>query len=97
MKFLDSIPRIFKSFYFLVGTLAFVWLLFFDTYNLVSQVKTRNRVEKLEQDLAFYQKGKTELEKQYTLLTGDDEALERFAREEFYMRKKGEDVFLIEE
>lgn len=81
--------------YFLVLALAGIWMLFFDRYNLVSQYRMKARIESLEKDLHHYQQALTRLEAEQARIQTDPEALEQYAREKYFMKKAGEEVFVV--
>lgn len=79
----------------LFGFLAFV--LFFDNHNLLLRWKTQQKLEMLEKELEFFQNeiqtNKTKIKKLQT----DNEYLEKFAREEYMMKEKDEEIFIIKD
>jgi len=84
-----------KNKYILTISLFTIWMLFFDQNNMVDRIKMRSEIRKLETDLEYY---KEEIEKDSTRfheLTTDKENLEKYAREQFLMKKKNEDVFVV--
>ncbi|MCS6796192.1 MAG: septum formation initiator family protein [Raineya sp.] len=88
------IPQFMKNFYFVVGSIFLVWMLFFDTNDLISQYRWRKKYKRLLQEKAYY------LELQNTLKQNikdfnDRENFEKFAREKHLLQKPNEDVFLI--
>lgn len=83
--------------YFLVLLIAGVWMLFFDRYNLRSQYRMQNRIERLQEDLVYYQQALGTLEAEQARLASDPEALERYAREKYFMKKANEEVFVVVE
>lgn len=74
-----------------------VWIMFFDGNNLMQHRKNLAELEQLEKQVKFY-KHKIEADKRklYELQT-NDENLEKFAREQFLMKKADEDIFVIVE
>ena len=74
-----------------------VWIMFFDGNNLMQHRKNLAELEQLEGQVKFY-KHKIEADKRklYELQT-NDENLEKFAREQFLMKKADEDIFVIVE
>lgn len=74
-----------------------VWIMFFDGNNLMQHRKNIAELEQLEKQVKFY-KHKIEADKRklYELQT-NDENLEKFAREQFLMKKADEDIFVIVE
>lgn len=87
----------FRNFYVVVGGTALIMMLFFDRYNLISRVDTHFRIRELQSDLAFYKQEKQRLEAARVVLENDETELERFAREQYRMKKDDEDLFIIVE
>ena len=83
------------STYLIIVMVAGSWMVFFDRYNLISQYKMRQQIAKLAQDKAFYEKATREIDYAEEQLHRDPEALERYAREKYFMKKSDEDVFVI--
>ncbi|HEY3370753.1 MAG TPA: septum formation initiator family protein [Prolixibacteraceae bacterium] len=83
--------------YLIVSAGFVVWIMFFDENNLMQHRKNLEELSQLQAQVTFY-KHKIEADKQklYELQT-NDENLEKFAREQFLMKKADEDVFLIVE
>lgn len=80
--------------YILVLTVFAIWMAFFDTNSLLIHQELQKEVDKLEEQKAFL---KTEIEKDKATLEklSDPKELEKFARENYYMKKEGEEIFLI--
>lgn len=87
--------KVVTSKYFLVLAFAGIWMIFFDRYNLISQYQMKAQIEQLQKDEAHYRKAIEKLDYQEGRLTNDAEELERIAREKYYMKKAGEDVFIV--
>ena len=85
---------VFRS-YFLVSLAFIIWMLFFDTNSLRNQKALQKEIDKLEQQKEFLE---TEISKDKATLKklSDPKELEKFARENYYMKKEGEELFLIE-
>ena len=96
-KILDKILPVLKNKFILALLVFLVWLTFFDQNNLIDRVQQLNRNEKLQKEKAYYiEKIKEDSTKLHQLKT-DEENLEEFAREQYYMKKKDEDIFIIVE
>lgn len=90
-----SIPWYFKNKYTLTFFLLFAWVLLFDNFDLLTVVKMRIEIQKKEKEMAHLQ-SLIELDKQnYRELTSDREQLEKFARENYLMKKENEDIFIL--
>jgi cell division protein FtsB len=89
------IATIFSSIYLLVLTAFAVWMVFFDTNSLLIHMELKNEIDKLEKQREFLkeeiQKDKETIEK-----LSDPKELEKFAREQYYLKKKNEEIYLIE-
>ena len=87
---------LFKNRYslFFIGFIG--WIVFFDSNNLIDRYFQYKQVHKLENEIKFYrEKIKTDNAMLEELLS-NPENLEKFAREQYLMKKENEDVFVIE-
>jgi cell division protein DivIC len=95
MNVLRYIFNILINKYF-VTTVAFVvWMVFFDSNNLLTRNRIQEKLDGLNMEKQFYQQ---EIRKDSTLtnqLMTDSMQLEKFARERYLMKKDKEDVFLV--
>ena len=95
MNILEKLPPVFKNFYFIVGTLFLLWILFFDSNDLFTQRKLSNKKKELEASKEFYEDKILEVKNDRESLLTDDEALEKLAREKYLMKKDSEDVYIV--
>ncbi|MFX5328541.1 septum formation initiator family protein, partial [Acinetobacter baumannii] len=72
-----------------------VWMLFFDENNMLVQYNRRQELIALQKKTGYYKREITKVEKQYQELTNSTESQEKFARENYMMKKDNEDVFVI--
>lgn len=81
---------------YLLTTVAFiVWLVFFDSNNVMMQQDLKTKLQELQVEKKFYL---DEIRRDSILtrqLQTDTAALEKFAREKYLMKKEGEDIFLV--
>jgi len=72
-----------------------IWMLFFDQNNVVDRIRMGAEIRQLENDREYYleqiQKDSARLHE----LTTNRENLEKYAREQFLMKKSNEDVFVV--
>ena len=97
MKPFTRIPKPLKNFYVLFGAFFLVWMLFVDSNDLVSQYRLTAKVNNLESQKAFYKAKKQEVIKSREELTTNKELLEKFARENYLMKKPTEDIYVVVE
>jgi cell division protein FtsB len=94
-KFIDKIPAIFRNKYILTILIFLIWLLLLDTNNLIARYKEIRELNKLRSDREYYlQKIEVDRKKLRELKT-DNENLEKFAREQYHMKKPDEDLYII--
>lgn len=83
--------------YVLTALVFLVWLVFFDRHNLVTQFKLKQELTDVEKEKLYYQDKAIEVEAEAKGLFSNAEKLEKFAREEYLMKKDNEEVFIIVE
>lgn len=81
--------------YVLVLTIFSVWMLFFDTNSLLIHTELRREIKKLEKQQEFLRE-EIAKDKEIIERLSDPEELEKFAREKYYLKRKNEEIFLIE-
>jgi cell division protein FtsB len=101
-RFFRALPskryfRFLKNKYILSLVMFFLWLLFFDQNNLLERHKLNNEYDQLLQEREYYIQKIEEDRKRIKELKTDDENLEKFAREQYLMKKDNEDIFVIVE
>ena len=92
---MKKVTSFLKNKYAVALTAFFVWILFFDSNNLISQFRLIFTLNDLHKQEAFYHK---EIKRDSTtlyILKNDPASLEKFAREEYLMKRDNEDIFLI--
>ena len=92
----DKWFRIFSIIYVLVLTVFVVWMLFFDANSWLTHRELNKEIKKLEKQKAHLQQ-EIEKDKKMIKLLKSEEGLEKFGREEYYLKKKNEEIYLIED
>ncbi len=93
--FFLNLPPIFRNIFFLTGLVFAVWMVFFDENNLMVQYGRRKELMALQKKSNFYKHEITKVEKQYQELIANSETQQKFARENYMMKKDNEDIFVI--
>ncbi|MER3463952.1 MAG: septum formation initiator [Chitinophagaceae bacterium] len=97
MRILTHIPAWLRNKYFLSFAGFVAWMLFFDERDVFTVMKHRQELNQLLRSKKYYteqiNQEKTELEK----LRFDPATLEKYAREKYYMKRDGEELFLVPE
>lgn len=86
---------ILTNIYVLVLTVFVVWMIFFDTNSLLIHLELKREIKKLEKQKEFLQE-EIKKDKEVMERLSDPEELEKFAREQYYLKKKDEEIFIIE-
>ncbi len=93
--FFVNLPPVFRNIFFLAGFAFAAWMLFFDENNLMVQYSRRQELISLQKKSNFYKREITKVEKRYQELIASSESQEKFARENYMMKKDNEDIFVI--
>jgi cell division protein DivIC len=91
----EKIPPAFRNKYVLTIVIFFIWILLFDSNNLIARFRDMQELHNLKTDREYYIK-KIEVDKRklHELKT-DNHNLEKFAREQYRMKKSDEDLYII--
>ncbi|MEL4307381.1 FtsB family cell division protein [Joostella sp. CR20] len=88
--------KFFSNIYVLVLTVFAIWMLFFDANSWWFTHRELNKeIEKLEEQKIHLREA---IEKDKAILKqlNSQEEIEKFAREEYYLKKEDEEIYLIE-
>ncbi|MCD7976754.1 MAG: septum formation initiator family protein [Tannerellaceae bacterium] len=81
--------------YWLVTIVAVIFTLTAGDSNLYKRYTYDEKIRSLEKEIKYYQDEIEVNSKKLNDLRTDKEGLERFAREEYFMKKPNEDIYLI--
>ena len=90
-----KIPWYIKNKYLLALVFLFTWVLLFDNYDLITVIKMRIEINNKENEIEKLQTLIEQDKQNYRELTSNPEQLEKFARENYLMKKENEDIFII--
>lgn len=88
--------RIFSNRYFLIIAFFVVWMVFFDANSLFVHHELNKEIKDLDNNRDYFQK-EISKDKEFIEKLKDDEELEKFARETYYLKKENEEIFIIED
>jgi cell division protein DivIC len=92
---LKILIRIFRNKYILTLLVLIVWLLVFDRNNLIDRVKYLKALDEMEEQKIYYTEKIRNDSARLDELRTNAENLEKFAREQYLMKKEKEDIFVI--
>lgn len=94
-KYADKIPPFLRNKYFLTLTIFIIWIVLLDTNNLIGRYRQISELQKLNKDKEYFIRKIDEDRRKLNELKTDDHNLEKFAREQYKMKKKNEDLYIV--
>jgi cell division protein DivIC len=94
-KFIEKIPPFLRNRYLLTIIIFVIWVFLLDSNNLISQHKEMKNLKKLRAEKEYYVQRIEEDKRKLHELKTDDQNLEKFAREQYRMKKPDEDLYII--
>jgi cell division protein DivIC len=95
MKFLNHIPSWLKNKYLLTGIAFVIWMFFFDPKDIPSTINRIDTYGKVQKSELHMTKLIVETKKDLSLLKTNPQTIEKYARENYMMKKDNEDLFII--
>ncbi len=96
-KLKEKIPAILRNKFFLLFIAYFIYLLFFTQNTLISQAKLALRLSELNKEETYYTKEIAKVKKEQKDLFSGIEQMEKYARENYWMKRDSEDLYIIVE
>ena len=94
-KKIKTIIRIIKNKFILTGLLFFTWLILFDQNSIVDRISLARRNSELQEQKKHYQLEIESNRLKMEELQSDPEHLEKYAREQYLMKKPDEELFIV--
>lgn len=85
----------FRNIFLLVTIIFIIWMLFFDANSWLMHKELNKEIDALNTKKEFYEREINTDEKEIKELQTDD-GIEKYAREEYNMKKENEDIYIIE-
>ena len=90
-----KLPKWLINPYFVLGLGALIWMCFFDSEDLITQYRLRRRLSRLVAERAYYLEQIAHIQQSRKELANNEDLLEKFAREKYFMKKEKEDLYVI--
>lgn len=91
----NKVVRFITNRYVLILSIFTIWMLFFDKNSYLVHKEFNKEITELEKAIEFYKVKIKEDQKTIHILQ-DSLQLEKFAREQYLMKKDNEDIYIIE-
>ena len=92
---MSKIPYWLKNKYTYTLLFFIIWVCFIDQNNIMTAYTYNLELKALEKDKAYYNEAIENTSKELFDLTENPATLEKFARENYFMKKKDEEVFVF--
>jgi cell division protein DivIC len=87
--------KIVSNKYLLISLLFSIWMIFLDNYSYMDQRQLNKQIEELQDNKKYYQE-EIKKDKQSIKLLKNEDQVEKYAREKYYMKRENEDIYIIE-
>jgi cell division protein DivIC len=87
--------KIVSNKYLLISILFGVWMLFLDNYSYMDQRQINKQIDELQDNKKYYQDEIRKDKENIKLLKNQDQ-VEKYAREKYYMKRENEEVYIVE-
>lgn len=95
LKIFNKVPPFFRNKYILTIIIFFLWLLLFDANSLLDKFRAIKDLRQLEKDKEYYVNRIADDKRKLNELKTSNDNLEKFAREQYHMKKPDEDLYII--
>jgi len=92
---IDKIPKWLKNRYAYGIMLFIVWVSFFDQNNIMTQYSYHSQLKSLKAEKDYFTEAIKKTSQELNDLTKNPATLEKFARENYYMKRENEEVFVF--
>ncbi|MFI3297393.1 MAG: septum formation initiator family protein [bacterium] len=83
--------------YTITLTVFFVWLIFFDANSILNMLEARREQREVDREAQIYKNSIEKNRETIEILSTNRQSIEKFAREEYKMKRENEDIFIIKE
>jgi cell division protein FtsB len=94
-KLIEKFPPPLRNKYVLTLVIFVIWLVLLDSNNLISRYREIKNLRKLKLEKEYYAKRIEVDQRKLKELKTDNQNLEKFAREQYKMKKPDEDLYIV--
>ncbi|MDR1898369.1 MAG: septum formation initiator family protein [Prevotellaceae bacterium] len=74
----------------------FIWIIFFDEVTIPKWMKQQSDNNKIKKEIELFDKKTLELQKKIQILKTNKDSVEKFARENYYMKQDNEIIYIFD-
>ena len=87
--------KLLSNLYILTSLVFFIWIFFIDSNSILVNLELKKEINELNERKSLLEK-QIEIDKKIILNLKDPDSLEKYAREELFMKKDNEEIYIIE-
>ncbi len=87
--------NIVSNLYILISVLFFIWIFFVDSNSILVNIKLNREINELK-EIKDILENQIEMDQKIISNLQNTDSLEKYAREQLYMKKDNEEIFIIE-
>lgn len=92
---LNRIPKILRNRYVAVTAAFVLYISFIDTHDVITQYRHRQKLKQIAAEKAYLEQRIEAARLRTEELTANKASLEKFAREQYRMKRENEEIFVI--
>lgn len=92
---LDYAKKVFFSKVLITACIGAVWLIFLCDNSVMDYLQYQMKVRQLTSEVNYYKRQIADCNAKMESMRSDWASLEKYAREQYYMKRKNEDIFII--
>ncbi len=94
---MNKVFRLLTNKFLITGVVFAVWMLYFDQNDWFSMQRRKKELQDTRDNIAYLNKEIAQMEKDKEGMLSDPKVLEKYAREQFHMKRDTEDLYIIEQ
>lgn len=91
-----KIPQRLKNRYAITAIVFCCWIFFFDAASVVDWISQMSENSAIKKDIELYNQQELEVDRQLSFMRSNNDSIEQYARENYFMKRANEEIFLIE-
>ncbi|MCQ2225989.1 MAG: septum formation initiator family protein [Paludibacteraceae bacterium] len=92
-----TVKKVGSSKILLTFCIGMLWLTFNDGYSILDYFQYNMKVRQLTNEVNYYEKQIEDCNQKMLDMKTDKESLEKYARENYFMKKKDEEIFVVKD
>lgn len=88
--------RFFKNKFVITSLVFIVWIVFFDQASIPRIIRQRTNNNKVRKEIKLIDQKTIETENQIKVFKTNKDSIEKYARENYYMKRDNEDIYIFD-